>query len=67
MFSIFDTNLNKIAYNTQNQFTTGTLSAFETCFWHLKITCYILKFLTQTHKSNATRNSFSTLLPQICN
>ena len=51
------TNLNKIACNTQNQFTTRALSAFETCFWHVRITCYILKFLVQTHKSNTTRNS----------
>ena len=52
-----DTNLNKIACNTQNQFTTRALSAFETCFWHVRITCYILKFAMQTHKSNPTRTS----------
>ena len=51
------TNLNKTACNTQNQFTTRALSAFETRFWHVWITCYILKFLMQTHKSNQTRNS----------
>ena len=57
----FDTNFNKTTCNTQNQFTTSTLSAFETCFWHLRITCYILKFLMQTHKFNETRiNEFET-------
>ena len=50
----FDTNFNKIACNTQNQFTTRTLSAFETCFWHVRITCYILKFFMQTHNFNTT-------------
>ena len=52
-----DTNMNKIACNTQNQFTTCTLSAFETCFWHVSITCYFLKFPLQTHKSNPTCTS----------
>ena len=52
-----DTNFNKIACSTQNQFTTRTLSAFETCFWQKRITCYFLKFLMQSHKFNATRNS----------
>ena len=53
----FDTNFNKIACNTQNQFSTRTLSTFETCFWHVRITCYILKFFMQTHKFNATRRT----------
>ena len=53
----FDTNFNKIACNIQNKFTTRTLSAFETCFWHVRITCYILKFFMQTHNFNTTRKT----------
>ena len=53
----FDTNFNKITCNTQNQFTTCTLSAFETCFWHVKVTCNILKFFMETHNFNTTRKT----------
>ena len=64
----FDTNFNKIASNTQNQFNTGTLSAFQTCFWHVRITCYILKSLCKLiNLTQHEKLSFPTWLPRIWN